>query len=153
MTNSWGVGDLIEIPLSEGRLGYCQVLEDPLYVFYDKGAQFDHTNFQSITVRPVLFKVWVSKYARLNGSWKRIGRGLPVRTDMPKPDFFRQDPITKKLYRYNQQLDNSEPISFEEALQMERAAVWEPEHVEERLQAHFDGTDSIWKSKLAPKPL
>ena len=38
----------------------------------------------------------------------------------------------------------------EECVGLERAAVWEPEHVEDRLRDHFAGRSNRWVESLKP---
>ncbi len=54
------------------------------------------------------------------------------------PPKFIQDPFDKKIFSL---YENGviRPATREQCLGLERASVWEPEHVEDRLRAHYAG--------------
>lgn len=70
--------------------------------------------------------------------------------------FFRQDALTDRLTRYwtdpTSNQNHESPISFEEAAELECAAVWSDVHVEERLAAHCLGRTSTALELLRPRP-
>ena len=61
-----------------------------------------------------------------------------------------QDVITKEFSIYHQ--GNILPATYEEIKNLECAAVWEPEHVEDRLRDYFSGVPNVWVEDLKPKP-
>jgi hypothetical protein len=79
---------------------------------------------------------------------------LPPRDgESPNSRFFKQDPISGELSIYWEEWrDGSwheEPATLDECAELERAAVWDPVHVEGRLRDHFAGTPNTWAASLA----
>ena len=68
--------------------------------------------------------------------------------------FFKQDMFDHSISIYYE--DGIEgidiPATYEEVKDLERAAVWDPEHVEDRLRDHFNGVPNEWVKQLRPKP-
>ncbi|MEM8980798.1 MAG: immunity 26/phosphotriesterase HocA family protein, partial [Pseudomonadota bacterium] len=140
----WRKGDLLALPLHGFGFGFARVLDAPLFEFFDfTSLKLEHSA-NEISIKPVLFKIWVSKYARLEGNWRKFGHSQLGLAEYVDPKFFRKDAISGKIYEYNHATDNSKPLSLEQAKRLECAAVWDPQHVEERLTAYFQGTQSIW---------
>jgi hypothetical protein len=95
-------------------------------------------------------------HAVTRGRWQVIGsvplsqeeRSVPIR-------FFKQDALTGDLTIYWEGPEPGEvhevPATREECMGLERAAVWEPEHVEDRLRDHFAGRPNKWLESLALK--
>ena len=62
------------------------------------------------------------------------------------PVFYQFDQISKSFSHYFKLVENK--ASLEECIGLECVAVWNPEHVEERLLAVSLGKDSIWETSL-----
>jgi len=68
-----------------------------------------------------------------------------------EPFFYKQDAITGRLALYHSTFASTNwerPASREECAGLEAAAVWEPEHVEDRLRDHFAGRPNKWVESL-----
>jgi hypothetical protein len=141
-------GDIFKIDLKDGKCAFGRVLENPLYAFYDLQAEIT-PDLDHILSRPILFKVWVMKYAITKNIWEVIGH-LPLESNLEiSPRFFKQDDISKKLSIYH---DGKEtPASIRECEGLECAAVWDPRHVEDRLRDHFAGRKNKWVESLKIK--
>lgn len=147
----WTPGDVVSIPIANGDLAFAHVLAPPLFAFYDYKSAHLPSDVANITQNAVLFKLWVTKYARLDGAWKKVFHHEPSPTVALVPKFFRQDSISDRIYEYNDRLDNATPMTYEQALDLERAAVWEPDHVVERLDAYFAGEACEIVARLRPR--
>jgi hypothetical protein len=91
----------------------------------------------AIVMRPVLFVLAVGRGAS-KGHWPKIG-DVPLETaPIPIPDQFMQDIITGACEIVDE-VFNRRPARPEECIALERAAVWDPAHVEERLRDHYGG--------------
>lgn len=141
-------GDIVQINLDDGSMAFGRVLHEPLMAFYDiKSSSLPTLN--NIATSKVLFKVWVMKSAITSARWKVIGN-LPLENDLEKsPVFFRQDAITKKYYLYQDGLEK--PASKAECEGLERAAVWDPVHIEDRLSDYFAKKPNKWVESLSAK--
>jgi hypothetical protein len=64
----------------------------------------------------------------------------------------KQDPISKALSIYQEDpvagTFGETPATAQECAGLEVAAVWDPEHVEDRLRDHFDGRPNIWVESI-----
>jgi len=144
-------GDIVAIDLGDDTLAFGRVLEEPLLAFYDLRMPTTETpDLQEIVTRPILWRLWVMNHAVTRGRWKVLG-SIPLEEPLKRePTFFKQDPISGAVTLYRSQTEY--PSSAEECEQLERAAVWEPEHVEDRLRDHFDGRPNKWVESLRVKP-
>lgn len=143
------VGDILKIDLGDGFFSFARVLHNPMIAFY--GIRTKSTpDIEAIISAPVIFKIAVMNYAVTSGRWLIIG-SRPLEEELHAPiHFFKQDIISKKYSIYTD--NNVEiPATKEECIRLERAAVWDPEHVEDRLRDHFAGVPNIWVESLKLK--
>jgi hypothetical protein len=142
-------GDVVLIDLGDGASAFARVLEEPLMAFY--GARYEGApRLNETVVAPVIFKVCVMNHAVTSGRWRVVGH-VPLTEDLLDPPvFFKQDPVTGLLSTTTDGSDES-PASLEEVVNLERAAVWDPEHVEDRLRDHFAGRTNKWVESLRPR--
>lgn len=93
-----------------------------------------------------MFTVWVTNDAVTSGRWPVIGNvSLSPELEVA-PKFFKQDPISKTFSIYHQGQETS--ASLAECGNLERAAVWEPSHIEDRLRDHYLGIPNQWVESL-----
>lgn len=142
------IGDVVKIPLEDGSSCFGRVLDEPLVAFYDIKTDLQ-PSIDEIVRLPVLFKVWVMNHAITSGRWEVIGHHDVDNALMEPVRFFKQDPITKEVCIYL----NSEEIAAtrEQCKDLERAAVWNPEHIEDRLRDHYLGVPNKWVESLKMK--
>tara|TARA_R110002073_G_scaffold34432_1_gene102173 strand:+ start:1043 stop:1498 length:456 start_codon:yes stop_codon:yes gene_type:complete len=142
------VGDIVKVRLEDGDFCFGRILEEPLVAFYDlKTVRI--SSVEEIVKRPILFKIWVMNHAINSGAWEVIGHH-ELEDDLKEPvRFFKQDPISKGVCLYI----NSEevPATREQCEGLDRAAVWNPEHVEDRLRDHYLGVPNQWVESLKLK--
>ena len=145
-------GDIVEIGIDNKKY-FARVLEDPFFAFYDIQIDLDiQVSCEDIIMKPILFKIAVMKYAITSGRWKVIGN-LPLSDDLLEPPvFFRQDGLNDELFLYYAD-GTEEPASFEQCAKLECAAVWDPDHVEDRLVDHYHGRPNCWYESMRPKAL
>lgn len=132
----WKTGAKLEVPLKNGIVVPAMMLEFPEVAF-----------FHPDNPEQLLFRLWVHKSAWTQGRWKKAGQSSVPRELESKVPRFKQDPISGVLTTY---LDGVEsPASAQECADLERAAVWEPNHVEDRLEDFFSGRPNKWAESLA----
>ncbi|HEX2060188.1 MAG TPA: immunity 26/phosphotriesterase HocA family protein [Thermoanaerobaculia bacterium] len=143
-------GDLVAIDLRDGTQAFARVLKEPLMAFYDLRVGNGETpDLQEILTRPILWKIWVMNHAMTSGRWKVLAH-IPLEQSLQRePAFFKQDPLSGEVTLYRSQTEY--PSSAEDCEQLERAAVWEPEHAEDRLRDHFAGRPNQWVESLRVK--
>jgi hypothetical protein len=143
------VGDILAIDLQDGTYGFAKVLQNPLFGFYNLRSSTLPDAIEIIK-HPLLFKIWVMKYAVNSGRWKRIGKSNLTKSELENPAFFKQDTLDpSKLFIYSDGKDI--PANMEDIVSLECAAVWDPEHVEDRLRDYFNGRKNKWVESLKPK--
>ena len=147
------VGDVVEIPLSDGFKAYAITLDDATYAFYDLRVK-ERPELQEIISCPILFRVAAMSSAVKRGRWIVIGHSKLTPELQVLPPKFIQDPIKKDQFRI---YENGEirPATREECVGLLRASVWSPEHVEERIDDHFAGRINKWEleDRFPPTPL
>jgi len=139
-------GDIVKIILEDGDFCFGHILEEPTVAFYDiKVADMPH--IEEIIKLPILFSLWVSKSAVRSGKWEVIGhQKLDIDSDQPR-SFFTQDPISKNFFIYLYD-DTEMPATKEQCEGLERAAVWDANHVEDRLRDYYKGVPNKWFESL-----
>jgi hypothetical protein len=143
----------VKIPLSGGKVAYGLVLREPIIAFFDQ--EFDEGDVplpEALLRTPVAFRLMVMNHAITQGRWPVVARtNIPSDLGMPPP-FCKQDEITGRLSIYHE-IESLAPhyerhATLEECRGLETAAVWDPEHVEDRIQDHFAGRSNIWVDQL-----
>lgn len=139
-------GDILSI-IAEGEEYFGRVLEEPFVAFYEHKAG-DFT-IDDVVERNIIFTIPVVNQAITRGRWSVIGR-RPLSPQLRAPiPTFRQDDKSGKLYIL---IGNTEvPATPKECVGLERAAVWDPEHVEDRLRDARLGVENKWVKQLALK--
>jgi hypothetical protein len=144
------VGDVVSIPLGNGRYGFAIVLEDPLFGYFDYSSNRPDPPLPEVTAARLAFKVWTMKHDLVRGYWPVIGRMEDGQLLAEQPWFFKVDSLTHKLSKTR---DGAEevPVTEEEAATLECAAVWEPVHIVDRLRDHFAGVANKWVESMRPR--
>ena len=130
-------GTYVRIPLEDGSFGYGRVLPNPYMAFYNFRTTEPSSDLDIIDSKPVLFTqaVRLFDYRR----WVNIGmRAL-------------QGELTKAVVSFTQDLADfrkcvisdsegrGKEATPEECIGLERAAVWDTHHIEQRLLDTFMG--------------
>ena len=147
-------GDVIAINLGNLSYGYGIVLNSSSTGFYNLQTKNLELNVNFITSHSILFKVPVMNSAFKSEKWHIIGN-IELNDDLKqRVYFFTRDMFDHSISIYYE--DGTEgidiPATYEEVKDLERAAVWDPEHVEDRLRDHFNGVPNEWVKQLRPKP-
>ncbi len=150
MAKNWDPGNIVRIDLGSDRVAFGMVIEFPLVAFFDKVTNSDETiEIEEIGHLPIAFKIWVMKFAIGKNGWKRIGSRPLNEEESESPWFYKFDRIAKKfsIVRGHEE----KKATKDECLDLECAAVWDPEHVVSRLNDHFDGKPNKWVESLSAK--
>jgi hypothetical protein len=144
------VGAFVKIPLGDGTHSYGRILTTPLFAFYDVKTNQDLA-VADIQSKPILFKVWIMRRAVASGRWEIIGFA-PLEDELrEEPRSFKQDTINGKITIYHHGKETA--ATREECEGLECAAVWDAEHVEDRLRDHYLGKPNKWVESMKIKPL
>ena len=140
------VGAIVRIPLGDGWHSYGQILNEADFAFFDVRTRED-LDVEDIVNRSILFRVAVMNHAVTSGRWRKIGTA-PVTDTLarPQPKFIQDalDPSQFQIYVGGE----IRSAARHECEGLERVAVWEPEHVEDRLRDHFAGRPNKWVESL-----
>lgn len=149
-------GQFVEIDLGDGSAAVGRVLAEPVMAFY--GRRFrrgQNWDLEEIAREAIAFRIPVMNHAVTSGQWRVIG-AAPLSEELKEiPEFFRQDAVTGDLFIYQEIPELAptyeRPADLSECLHLERAAVWEPSHVEDRLRDLFADKPNRWREDLRPK--
>jgi hypothetical protein len=130
-------GTFLRIRLADGSFGYGRALTQTHDAFYDYKTESPDADLDRIASKPVLFKVAV-RHLDPN-SWESIGR-RPLEEPLTVPIVaFRQDVGDFRRCTIFDLAGHSRSAEPHECIGLERMAVWEQHHVEERLLDTFMG--------------
>ena len=141
-------GDIVKIDLGDGKLAFAQVLKEPLFVFFDLISS-EVPQIERITSAPILFEIWVMNRAVTEGIWPIVGKA-PIGTIDEAPRFFKRDQINGKLTITFTGAEEQK-ATLAECIGLECAAVWDPEHVVDRLRDHYAGRPNKWTESMRPR--
>lgn len=145
-------GAFIEILLSNGKYSYGRILEKAGYAFYDIYSDNKVVDLNFIKNRKILFIVAVYNHAITKNRWKIIGVSElePILRKLPLE--FIQDHFDYNHFEiYDPNTGVMRPAKKIDCIGLERAAVWEPEHVESRIIDNFEGRLNKWVESLRIK--
>ncbi|MFN4288643.1 MAG: hypothetical protein ACK4E3_09140 [Brevundimonas sp.] len=138
--------DIIEIELIDGRFAYAQRLTDPLVGFYP-GCYGQRQTVETFEGQTFRFCVWVHSDAFASARWNVVGTIEPP-PNMQNPWFFKQDALSKKLTLYQHQTGKVRTLQVDELFGYEAAAVWDPEHIEQRLIDECEGRSNVFVESM-----
>lgn len=130
-------GDVMEIPLPDGSLGYARVLPSPIFGFLAVRRR-PGDPVPDVSDAPYAFKIWVHESGAREGRWQVIGHGLLSDSDKETPYFIHQDALSRRVRRYKDGQILPDAASKSDVEHLEPAAVWEVEQAEERLLDFFE---------------
>jgi hypothetical protein len=138
-------GDIVRVPLGDGTHTYARVLPEATFAFYDSRSA-ELLPVTEVVKKPVLFFVAVMNRAIKERRWEITGH-VPLETGFQSPPRFIQDALNKKRFEIYQH-GRIRPATRQECVGLERQAVWEPEHVEDRIRDHYAGRPNKWVELL-----
>jgi hypothetical protein len=152
----WLEGQIVRVDLKNGTHSFGRVLRFPFIAFYDHQiGDGEDLSIDVIVSSPIAFVISVMRYAVTSGRWPVIGRVRLTSELNEIPAFFKQDAVNGELSIYQEVPELAplyeRPATLAEVQGLECAAVWEPEHVEERLRDHFAGRPNKWVELLRLK--
>jgi hypothetical protein len=145
-------GSIFEIRLSNGKYSYGRILAKADYAFYDIYKDKQITEINDIVKSNVLFIVAVYKDAITKERWKKVGYIDLEPTLKILPSKFIEDALNPDHYElYDPNTGEIRPVDKQRCVGLERSAVWEPQHVEERLIDYYEGRQNKWVEQLKVK--
>jgi hypothetical protein len=138
-------GSILEINIKNQYYTYAQILDKGGYVFFDYNSEKRLTDFSVLEDKPILFIICVYDDVIKQGHWPIVGK-MNIRKNLnTQPMQFIQDALHPDRFEfYNPNTGESTPATREKVKGMERAAVWEANHVEDRIRDYYNGVPCIW---------
>lgn len=133
-------GSILEINIRNQYFTYAQILTEADYAFFDYKSEKRLTDFSVLNEVDILFIVAVYDKVITQGHWLKVAK-LDLRENFKvKPMKFIQDAIyPEKFELYDPNTGEIRPAPKTECKGLERASVWDAEHVEERIFDHYEG--------------
>jgi hypothetical protein len=146
----WTNGAIVTIPLGNGIVSYAQMLNEPEYVFFDCKTSHE-IPLESVIKKAVLFRLWVMRSAHSTGRWLKVGNA-PIKGSLNKEiPRFKQDPLhLENICIYINGQEGAQ-CTLAECENLECAAIWNAEHVEDRLRSYYNRVPCNWSLSLRPK--
>ena len=146
----WKCGAVVKIRLGDWSHSYGQMLHEPEYAFFHIRTT-DDIAAEDVVRNQLIFRLWVMRYAHSTGRWLKIG-DAPVAPALQQPVLrFNQDPLKPEQIRLTYDGCEGPLGTIKDCENLECAAVWDPEHVEDRIRDHFAGVPNKWLLSLRPK--
>ena len=137
------------IPLKDGSYAYGRLRNFPLVSFYDFNSKAPVQDVDKIGARPILFSVLVHKSALKK--WKVIAK-RPLEENLRRGiTRFLQDIGDPSKCTIADEDGNERAVTPSECVGLERSAVWEDSHVEDRLLDAINGRPNKWYENLKVK--
>ncbi|MDZ3992296.1 Imm26 family immunity protein [Pseudomonas sp. Teo4] len=142
------IGSIVEIQLEESLYAYGQIVSRAEVAFFEPiGSRL---NAKRLAEKPLklLFVIGVMNKAITSGRWLKVSKGVVGETLLQPRDYFIVDQISGHVHIYRSDTGAIRPGTMAEANELECAAVWSAEHVEDRLRDHFHGSRNVWLESL-----
>ena len=142
----WIAGTFFCVPLGDGTFGYGRVRDSygnlSFYKYRTQALSFD---LHEIEAKPVLFTVMVRIFR--DTRWRIIGCGeLNGHVAQPVVKFMQDLADFRKCVIYDT-AGMKRDATPEECVGLERAAAWDPNHVEDRLRDNLASRESRWENE------
>jgi hypothetical protein len=138
-------GSILEINIDNKYYAYAQILDKSEYAFFDYKSEKQLNDLSILEDRPILFMVGVYDDVVTKGHWLKVGK-LEIRKSLKVlPMQFIQDALHPDRFEfYNPNTGESTPATKEKVKNLERASVWEANHVEDRIRDYYNGVPCVW---------
>jgi hypothetical protein len=139
------VGSILEIYIEKEYYTYAQILGKAGYAFFDYKTKDKLKDYSILLDKPILFITSVYNDVITQGHWLKVGT-LEIREDLQEqPIQFIQDAIHSDMFEfYDPNTGESKPATKEQIKGLERASVWEANHIEDRIRDYYNGVPCVW---------
>lgn len=146
-------GSILEINIENQYYVYAQILtKGHGCAFFDYKTKEKLTDVSVLKTAPVLFIVAVYNDIITQGHWLKVGK-LPIRENLSVlPMQFIQDIYNPEKFKlYNPNTGEITPTTRDNTIGLERAAVWDSHHVENRIRDYYLGVPNETVEQLKIK--
>lgn len=135
------VGDVLAISLDDqGLMAYAVVLPHADFAIFDARKA---ASPEAALQRPPMFYVAVINGAVTTGRWPVLQVNSASVPRLEAPPTFMQDPFDPEKFQIYDH-GAMRPATRSECESLERTAVWDPEHVEDRIRDAYAGRENSW---------
>jgi hypothetical protein len=144
----WRAGAVISKALPDGWTYYGRLLEFPWVAFYKHRTKAASDDVEAVTGSQVLFTLAAHKDLTAPSEWRTIGQ-QPLEPSLgpPHAQAVWDDDGSCQIIDAEGEMRAATPA---ECKGLEPAAVWEPDHIADRLQDTFAGRENPWLRNLMP---
>jgi hypothetical protein len=146
----WEPGTVIRTTNADGDTYYGRLLEFPWAAFYDLRTEQPLDDLQAIVAAPVAFTVAAHKDLIAKNQWEAIGSVALDGSLQPPAEQAMIDVLDPDHHQIIDAEGNIRDATAAEVAGLEPAAVWDPEHVVDRLDDHFAGRPNRWLQGMLP---
>ncbi len=142
------IGSIVKIPVADYHI-HAQILLETDMVYFDTKGK-NNISLKEITESPILFRVATNDNAILNGSWIKIGK-IEIQDQLSKSvETFIQDALNPEKFEIylNGEIRSA---TKQECVGLDRCAVWEINHIEDRIKDHYNNKPNVWVEKMRLK--
>lgn len=144
------VGSIFELCIDDSFYCYAQLLPFDEMAFFDCRFDSPISDIQVLSTAQPIFITSVYSYIIHTKLWKRIGV-LSVRDDFMKDiEYFIYHKDTNSFEIYSSHTGQIRKSCYEECKSLECCAVWDINHIEDRLRDHFNGVPCKWVTSIRP---
>jgi len=146
-------GSILEINIENQYFAYAQILKKGLgYAFFNFKSFEKLLDISVLNKAKVIFIVMVYNDVITKGIWVKIGK-LDIRDELKElPMQFIQDSQNPNNFEiYNPNTGEISKATKEQCLGLECAAVWEANHIEDRIRDYYNSIPNVWVEQLKIK--
>lgn len=139
------IGAIVEIPINKGEyFCYGQLLDHGECAVFDYRTRFPIDSFSVLEDVPTLFRVAIYRQIISQRDWVKVG-ALPIRQEYKVfPDQYIYHEWDQSFYLYKIESGEIIPATKEQCYGLECCMVWDSNHVEDRIVAHYDNEPCPW---------
>ncbi len=146
-------GAILEVNIEDQYYVYAQILRNGDGIaFFDYKTKDKLIDLSILEKCEILFIIVVYNDVITQGKWVKVGK-LPIRKELEVlPMKFIQDNLNPNNFEhYNPNTGEITKATRAECEGLERSAVWEANHVEDRIRDYYLGVPNIWVEQLKIK--
>ncbi|MDP3273565.1 MAG: immunity 26/phosphotriesterase HocA family protein [Deltaproteobacteria bacterium] len=135
------VGTFVRVPLADKTFGYGRVLSDPYMAFYRYRTEEPSEDLTAIAAQPIMF---IQAVRLVRGhDWIVLG-DRALEDELAKPVVrFMQDLADYRKCTIFDSVGLEKQVEPEACIGIERAEVWDPHHIAQRLLDTFMGQPNV----------
>ena len=138
------VGGVFEIQIDNEYFVYGQILPHSECAIFDYKSVKPLVDVGLLNKAQLMFVVGFYNYIIRDRIWPVVGK-LPIREDLQSPPpYYIYDKATNKFNLYDNKTGLTKPATKEEVKGLECAAVWDANHIVDRIRSHYLNVPCVW---------